>query len=1276
VTSSKRTPSAVLTALVAIMLVGGTALPAMATLAAPNLVSPTNGDTVGANPELHWDALTGAVKYRVQVSADGFSTFKYNKDTYNTYATPDLDLPLGNLEWRVAGIDSASVVGDFSSASFIKEWADQPVVTAPSDGATLVYPTDPLLFTWEPLPGAKSYHLEFDDNDQFTSPMSCPSSCNTENTSFTMTTPITTGQTFYWHVRGVSATTGVNSFYSDTRNFSVSWTAVPTLASPVSTTVQDVAFSWSAVTGASSYVVHVSTDNNFNSEVTPFPETALGTKYSPASGLNNDTYFWKVCVLDSQGNAGGCSNTATFTRAWPDQPTLLTPADDDFDVSDPTYSWTPVKYASYYQLQVGTDVNFSNGTYDDCITNRTTFLSYERTVGSSPSEPGNCGVEAPAPGIQYFWRVRGIDYPKSINGIWSDTFDFIYNPALVTMTSPSDGATVSAPVLTWTALEGIEKYKVTIKKSGGTTVETKTTYANTFSPTVHLDPVDSPFSWYVQTIDHEGKNGLIPNSNNWFEFTLEAPGTTFASPTPTAPTNGASSIRMPSLQWQPVTGADHYKVFYSVSGSPSEFLLDNEDDIPFAAYTSVNPALTPETYSWRVEAYTSLDGVIAAGSSRTFIISNLDVLGTSDYLSPPKCTPQLVCDALLDTPTLSWNAVPGAAYYEVHVAADAAFTNELTNYETQWTSMSVRESFLDSQAGTAYFWFVRPCKSANRCGPFNGTATANASAFRKTSPAIERLLPADGSTAANQITFTWRDYLDTNLDLDDTNQEARQYHLLVSTVNDFSSILDNVTVDQTTHTAWAQTYPEGQLYWKVQAIDGSGNGLTYSSIGSVMKVSPATTLTLPADDADVTGVPFFQWAPQTYAKKYTIEIYKNADLTFSTTNRVLNVTTELTAYSPVSTLPAGDYVWRVRRVDASNRNGPWTTARTFSLGQTAPTLLLPSNGFVFTNNNMVFSWGAVAGAAAYRFEVSKTSNFTTLYHSQKTVMTEWAPFELYANGTYYWRVRLLDADGNVLSTSATRNFKKATLIEQTSSAMKTVWDSDDSGSASGGHFHASKLAGSSASFRFKATTVRLLAKTASNGGYADVYLDGTRVKANLSFYSASTAYKTLYSRTVSNTTHTLQVRVLGTKPASSSDRWVFIDGFKAGTTTYQETSSAVTERFSRVTNGSASGGSYDVMSHSASGDNGSRPYAQVTFKGTRISWVAVEGPSYGKATVYVDGVKKGTVDLYDVSVSFDRTEFTSATLTNATHTLKIYVDGTKNTSSTGYSVSFDKFLVT
>ena len=222
------------------------------------------------------------------------------------------------------------------------------------------------------------------------------------------------------------------------------------------------------------------------------------------------------------------------------------------------------------------------------------------------------------------------------------------------------------------------------------------------------------------------------------------------------------------------------------------------------------------------------------------------------------------------------------------------------------------------------------------------------------------------------------------------------------------------------------TAVRGQHQLKVgadfSAIDNSSNPLTKSPQRLVTKVSPALTTTFPANASSQSGVPFFQWNPQAFAATYTIEIYKNGDTLFSPANKVLTATTKFSAWAPTTSLASGTYAWRVRRNDADGRAGPWSAARTFNLNAAAPGLLTPANGATVAANTLLFTWSGVPGAVQYRIEVAATCSYTSILYTQTTVMAAWAPLTTYANGSYCWRVRALNAAGGVISTSSNRTF--------------------------------------------------------------------------------------------------------------------------------------------------------------------------------------------------------------------------------------------------------------
>ncbi len=982
---------------------------------------------------LSWRPVTGAVVYRVQISSSpGFETLLYNVDTEATAATPPVDLPTGTLHWRVASMENRWTVGAFAGSTFVKQRLSAPVPSSPPSGAELDYPGQPPTFFWSAVGGARSYQLEIDDAPDFVGAQVH----TTANTSFALTEPQPPGQTWYWRVQARSGVTQLNSAFSPTRSYRVTWTGdKPTLTKPSHlAVVEEVVFEWTAVDGAADYLLQVSPNGDWSNNVV-HTATVKSTRYSPRVTLDNGSYYWRVRARDAgaSANSGRWSDEREFTRGWDARPEALHPVSGA--VAEPSLRWSPVHLAASYEVQIGTDVNFSDGTFGRCYTNHPTWTPYARlSPWSGHGEHGDCtlvthSVHRLEPGRTYYWRVRGIDTAGGVLGLWSNTgggdvASFTYLPGTPEPLEPSDGATVSAPTLRWSPVPGHGRYRVTIIGTRGGWPTWVDTNAASFTPLTKLNPDHGPFNWYVQAIDANGKVGTVPPASAWRTFSLEAPSHTATHPTPLAPVLDAHSIRSPAMSWTPVAGADHYKVFAGVKGSGVVFTLNGASKLPYAAFTyagtsptvgdAFGASLPPAAYEWYVEAYNSSGSPIATGPAASFVIDSL-----SDAVTTTPMTGALQAD----TPTLSWKSVPDAGGYIVYVAKDANFTNEYRRYWTIYPTLTPRESYLDTQAGESYYWFVRPCwqGSTSPCGPFNTDDHQRAGVFRKRSVPVRLVAPVEGAARSNQPTFTWEPYQASSRAAG-VSQEARSYRIQVSTVDTFSTLIDQQEIDQTTYTPSDRTYPEGPLHWRVQAIDGSGNALTWSEHRTLTKSSAPPVLQTPADGAVVSGVPALRWTPQPFAASYDVEVYRNGDLNFSPSNRAVAKLTKMAAYTPDTSLGGGTFVWRVRRRDADGKLGQWSAGRTFTLAPAAPPLIAPAQGSSVVGGLPLLQWGTVAEATSYRVEVSRAADFSTLVERQQTVMPAWIPLRAYAEGTYFWRVFVLDAAGNVLKSSAVGSF--------------------------------------------------------------------------------------------------------------------------------------------------------------------------------------------------------------------------------------------------------------
>ena len=269
---------------------------------------------------------------------------------------------------------------------------------------------------------------------------------------------------------------------------------------------------------------------------------------------------------------------------------------------------------------------------------------------------------------------------------------------------------------------------------------------------------------------------------------------------------------------------------------------------------------------------------------------------------------------------------------------------------------------------------------------------------------------------------------------------------------------------------------------------------------------------------------------------------------------------------------------------------------------------------------------------------------------------------------------IVDRAGNP-TQARTERIRTILDVESTSPQIIQRWDPDTNTAANRGGYIESAARGSAVTWRFTADqgqSAVLYGVRRPDGGYARIYLDGVETKL-ASFYKSSTAWKAkiFESYALSAGQHTLTVQVEGTKPSASTGTWVALDAVGVGGSQRQETGAVQT--FRRVEHASASGGSYEAVSHRTRGDTGGRPRYQLVFDGTGIKGFVTKTPGSGSAEIYVDGVKKSTVSLYASTVQHDVLGFALSGLAAGRHTLRVEPLGTGG--GTKSMVTLDRLVV-
>lgn len=1047
--------------------------PAQAAVAAPTSLAPDNASVASNTPTLSWAKSSGAVKYEVQVDNDeDFSSPSFTSSTTNNKSVPTKVLPTGPINWRVRAINASSAASPWAHGSFSIEGAAAPVPVSPVGGETLAQPHEPPLLVWNGTQGATKYTVQIDDVDAgYETPLV---TLETQSTSVVAPNPLPAGE-YFWHVKASKAS-GIDTLYSDTAAFVVSSISPVTIISPndnPDNQVEDVVLDWQPVAGATYYQLQVATDTDFNTIVDDQTKV-YGTRYSPAITFDNNQYYWRVRAVDIAGHPTAWSAIqAQFNRVWPDRPEAVYPLGEGSPThvdGDMYFEWTPVQHASQYELQVGTDANFSPGTTENCQIAGTVYTpglyGINNTTGQVSIRTHEvCNV---VPGQIYHWRVRPLDRPftnPGVEGIYSEPQTFVYDDSAFGTLTPSGGVTVDVPTLRWSPVRGADHYEIDIKNGLGQSVKSSiTTYSTSYTPVNvdALDPAKGPFTWWIRAVNADNTPASLV-----YQSTFNVSGTVpTTAADPLTPLSGRAgdpaTLRAPELTWEPYAGADHYRVFAGPAGSGTLFPVVSGDalekKLPYPAMTDTwTWFLSPGQYDWHVQAYADNGALLDSGPTATFTIKALTpVVGQQMALTGHELdistgcahkvggTPD-ICTDVPSTPVFDWAPVEGAGSYILYVSEDSTFTNLLEPVtsvagtgNTRWspTMSSTRSAFADSQAGGAYWWFVRPCKTAKICGPnpvsTNGMATNK---FRKKSPSVvptSQQLPAEKIVTTPDVTFSWTDYFSTNQSTtwahtgEKSVQSAQSYRVQVDNDATFASPIESVVVDQTTYTSPTRLYPEGELYWRVQAIDADSNSLSWSAGVPFTKATTKIGQTSPALEAHVNGTTAFRWAAQSSVSSYQLEVYKNNDEAASSANRLFSETgIKQSAFVWTKPVPASSapYVWRVRRVDTSNNVGPWSTWRRFYSTGTAATLLSPAAGSLQPPNGPLFTWSAVPGAATYTIEGRSTSSTTRPWSPVTTAATAWATTQTVPTGSWEWRVTAKDSAGAVLGASAWRSFK-------------------------------------------------------------------------------------------------------------------------------------------------------------------------------------------------------------------------------------------------------------
>ncbi|MDD3906380.1 MAG: DUF1573 domain-containing protein [Candidatus Omnitrophica bacterium] len=296
------------------------------------------------------------------------------------------------------------------------------------------------------------------------------------------------------------------------------------------------------------------------------------------------------------------------------------------------------------------------------------------------------------------------------------------------------------------------------------------------------------------------------------------------NPTPASGATNQANLGTPlevSMTW---TGSDPqsnpltYNVYFSdnqelvANLDPSVLISQNQSS---SSYTS--PALGyNKTYYWQVKAIDNT-GLSALSGVWSFTTSSISVPTLISY------SPNLTNN---QKPILTWNAVNGAAHYNIQISSASDFSALLVN-----DSSSASPTYTPTVAlpqGTIY-WRVAAIDSLGNEESFSSSSSF---IINLVPPAPVTLIAYSPDPTNNQKpTLTWNASIGASL-----------YHVQIASASDFSTLLFDGYASDTNYTS-VSNLPEGRIWWHVSAKDLTGNESLYSSADSfTIDVTPPGTV--------------------------------------------------------------------------------------------------------------------------------------------------------------------------------------------------------------------------------------------------------------------------------------------------------------------------------------------------------------------------------------------------------------------------------------------------
>lgn len=559
-----------------------------------------------------WNAVNGATSYIFQYKLATSSIWSQTTISGTTANFTSLT-PSTSYNCRVRAV----CAGGNSDFSNILTFTTLGAATCNTPGglSTANVSSNSASVSWNAVAGAVSYNLQYK-----LASASVWTEVNTASTSMVLNS-LASNTIYNWRVQAVCSfgSSSLSSFLTFT-TLSATTCNAPTGLQSSGVTSNSVNLSWSAVNGATSYVVEYKLASG-----SIWSQQNSATNNISLSGLSaNSVYNWRVSTVCGQ-NSSVQSPTFNFTTLQTqtcNAPTGLNAS--NISSTSAQLSWSAVNGATGYIVEYK--------------------LSSASIWSQENTSSNNVTISPLASNSAYDWRVQSIC--SSGPGAISTTQGFTTLPA-PSCNAPSglnvSNITSTSVDLSWNSVSGAVSYILEYKLTSAGNW-TQTTPSGTSTTLTGLQP-NSAYNWRVQSICSGNSSAFSSGPG----FTTPQSG---ACNTPTNLNSENVTSSTATLSWSAVSGAISYNVEYK-HFSDNNWTAANTS----ANFLHITGLIASSQYQWRVQSVCN-----GNTSQFSFISSFRTSLGGGTCGTPVNVSASNITSS---SASVSWGAVSGAVSYNV-----------------------------------------------------------------------------------------------------------------------------------------------------------------------------------------------------------------------------------------------------------------------------------------------------------------------------------------------------------------------------------------------------------------------------------------------------------------------------------------------------------------------------------------------------------------------------------------------------------------------------------